>query len=364
MAGELGLMNSFRERVITPLNAYRGNDTDGGHDIGLVAFMNKLGMKNTLGQPITMEDVWKDLGKNPDHISLDNLITLSGDVKYLAPEVVREFILQGINAVPWWNNLCSGSVEVASMGVVGPWIQYDKVGLEKTGEVETIAEADVTWGQKTVTIYKKAKGIKLSDEIIYSARLPMLQPFLMRVGIEMAASMNKAAVTTLVNGDQASGDECAVVGVGTANTIDFYDFVVAWARASSLFYDWSTMVTSETMAVEVLKNEEFIKPQGAGNVVVQVESVNRVIPDRMPHMVSSGTPAGYVLLVDPRMAMLHLQFLPLRVESERIANRQMNGTYVSIIDGFYTVDRRARLCINKAVTFAANGFPSWMTPLD
>ena len=75
-------------------------------------------------------------------------------------------------------------------------------------------------------------------------------------------------------------------------------------------------------------------------------------------MVSSAVPAGNVLLVDPRMSMINLQFMPLRVEDERIASRQMNGTYVSIIDGFYTIDRRARLLIDKAQDVAGADFPS------
>ena len=77
------------------------------------------------------------------------------------------------------------------MSVVGPWIEYWNTDMLKTGEVETIAEADLTWDNKTVTIYKKAKGIRYSDEVMYGAALPFIQPFLQRVGIDMAASHDK-----------------------------------------------------------------------------------------------------------------------------------------------------------------------------
>ena len=194
--------------------------------------------------------------------------------------------------------------------------------------------------------------------------MPFIQPFFQRIGIDLAASRNAAAVQTLVNGDQASGDECAVIGVKTPGTLDFLDFVYAWARGNSMFYAWNSLVSSEAMVMDVFQNEEFTQQQGVGGRLVEIESVNRILPASMPHMVSSAVPAGNVLLVDPRMSMINLQFMPLRVEDERIASRQMNGTYVSIIDGFYTIDRRARLLIDKAQDVAGADFPAWMTPLN
>ena len=65
-------------------------------------------------------------------------------------------------AAPWWQNLCAGpTVEIAGMSVVGPWIEYANTDLIRTGEVETIAEADLTWGDKNVRVYKKARGLDM-----------------------------------------------------------------------------------------------------------------------------------------------------------------------------------------------------------
>ena len=50
------------------------------------------------------------------------------------------------------------------------------------------------------------------------------------------------------------------------------------------------------------KNEEFTQQQGLGGRVVNIESVNRVLPGSMAHMVSSGVAANNILLVDPRPA--------------------------------------------------------------
>jgi hypothetical protein len=213
---------------------------------------------------------------------------------------------------------------------------------------------------------KKAKAIHMSDEVLLGSVLPLLKPWLRRVGVMMGAGLNKQIVGVLVNGDQPSGDECAVVGTETGNSLVQTDFYRVWSRGSRLSYFWHSMVTTEEMSVELSDLDMFSKPQGAGNVQVQLEPFQKVRPDKMPHYISGATDlaADQVLLVDPALAAVHLTYMPLRVESERIVMRQLQGTVVSVIQGYATVDRRARIIIDKNTAFSSAGFPAWMTPLD
>ena len=93
MAGSLGLINSYRKLIAEPLKNYRGGDKNGGHEVDLEIFCQKhaknleggYGLKNALGEPLTMEDIWKDIGLDPERSTLDNLLTLSDDIKYFSP---------------------------------------------------------------------------------------------------------------------------------------------------------------------------------------------------------------------------------------------------------------------------------------
>jgi hypothetical protein len=375
MAGELGLRNSFRERVFHPLENYRGSDSSGGREIGLIEFMQTravnergepAGLLNTRGEPITWTDFWNDLGMDPSRITLDNLVTLSDDIRYLAPEMVREFILEGLNATPWYQKICAAAAQVNSKSVVSPWIEYTDVDLEKTEEAETIAEAGVQWGEKTITLEKKAKAILFTDDAVYSAVIPLIKPFLRRVGVMMGASLNKQCVGVLVNGDQPSGDECAVVGTESGNSFQDKDLLRIWLRGSRLSYFWHTMITTEVAGLDIRDLDLFKKPAGSGEAKVALEPYQQVEPGRLPHYVSGSTDLAedQALFVDPSLALTHLTFMPLRVESERIAMRQIRGTIVSITQGYGTIDRRARIIIDKNTAFSAAGFPDWMTPLD
>ena len=373
MAGELGLLNTYRTRVHIPLQNYRGTEDTGGKDISLEEFMQTRaineegkpeGLKNTRGEPITMADLWCDLGLNPSEVTLGNLITLGDEMKYLAPEMVRAMILKGLNTYDSYQMLIAGSENVSSLDVTTPWIKFNNETPVKTGEAETIAYSDVEWDRKMIRLSKDAIAIGMSDELLLSVRLPILQYYLRRVGVALAVKLFKTGVTTLINGDQADlSESAAVVGVKTANTIVFKDFKPAWIRARLIAQRWVSMLNNETEANVVLDLDEFCKPQGLGGTAVTVKSINRVIPNALDHAISSAMPDYQTMLFDQAQAMLYLLFRGLLVESERIVMREIQGTKASIIGGFATLERIARIIIDRSKEFATNGFPSWMAPL-
>jgi hypothetical protein len=367
MSGELGLFNSYRERIHEPFQAYLGNDGAAGREIDLISFINEqLGLTNAAGKPWTMEDIFCDLGMDPNIVTIGNLVSLSGDVKYLAPELIRQFILMGMVADVSYLDLVAGSENASSLDVTAPWIQYNEAEMQDIAEGETIPESAIEWGFKTVRLSKSGVAIKLTDELVLSVALPVLQYWLQRVGAELQGKVFKKALTTMVNGDQAGGaDSAAIIGVASAGTLAFADFTRPWVRARRIGMNWNNMATSENMANTVLALTEF-KPTvgGTGPAAVTLDSRNRIIPTSMPHLIG-GTELtdNQLMLYDKRAAMIHMTFRGLLVESERIIMRQINGTAASVMDGFLTIDRKARIIIDKSLAFAQNGFPTYMNPL-
>ena len=374
MSGELGLRNTFRERVFEPLQAYRGTDAQGGHEISLIDYMRTrainadgepVGLTNTSGEPVDWVDIWNDLGEDPGAMTLGNLLSLSGDMKYLAPEIVRQYIFEGLVADASYTDLIAGSENVGSMQITSPWIKTKDAEPENTGEAETIAEAEIEWGHKTITLAKKAKALKVTDELILSVPLPLLSYFLRDFGVMLSAGLYTQGVNTLINGDQAdSSDSCAIIGVASTTTkLDFPDFLRAWIRARRMFVKWNNLISNEGTAFKILQIDEFSKPQGLGGTVVNLESRNRIIPASMPQLISSALSDDQGLLYDKAQGLVYLSFRGLLVESERIIMRQINGTAASIIGGYATIKRNARVILDGDLEFASNGFPAYMAPL-
>lgn len=374
MSGELGLKNTFRERVFEPLKRYRGNDGTGGREISLIEFIQTrainedskpVGLKNTSGQPMTWDDIWCEVGADPATLSLNNLLSLSGsDMQYLAPEIVRDFILKGLNSDASYLDLVASTESVDSMNVTVPWIRYLDEEMQTVGETETIPEASIEWGHKSVTVSKDAIALHWSDELLLSVKLPMLRYFLQKVGLALAVKLYNRGVNVLISGDQAdASDSTAVVGVASSGTLAFKDFLRLWLRARQIGMRWESVLNNETTAWALLQLDEFSKPQGAGSVVTTIDSRNRIIPASMTQLISSEMTDNQNLLFDKRFGMIFLSFRGLLVESERIIMRQLSGTAASIISGFTTIDRNARIILDSSKAFSGYGFPSYMAPL-
>jgi len=375
MSGELGLQNSFRERVWKPLQRYRGSDGEAGREISLVEFMQTraindeskpVGLLNTAGQPISMNDLWCDLGLDPARITLENVLTLSEDVKYLAPEIVREFVLKGFNSNGAYTDIVAGTESVDQMVVTAPWVQMNDSDPEAIGETERIPEADYEWGYKTVRLSKKAKAIHASDELLLSVKLPLLSYFLQRFGVQLSAQLYNEGVMTLVNGDQAdASDACAVIGVAsTSDKLTYKDFLRAWIRGRRIAMGWTNLISNEATAYKLMQLAEFSNQQGLGGVKVTLQPKNQIVPASMPQLVSEGLSDDQAMLFDKGQAMVYLSFRALMVESERIIMRQINGSAASLIGGFTTLFREARVILDGDLAFSGNDFPSYMVPLS
>jgi len=372
MAGELGLLNSFRERVYEPLQAYRGNDGQPGSEISLEKFMQTraingqgrpCGLTNMAGNPITLEDLWQDLAENPAELTLGNLISLSGDISRLAPEIVRQFVVDGLESTATHTDLISSSQNVGQLTVTSPWIKYEDTRPQDIGEAETIPVSKISWGEKTIRLKKSAIGIEYTDEVILSCPLNLLGEYLTEVGTELGMKLFRAGVNCLINGDQAGGsDATSIIGVSVADTLDFPDYVRPWVRGSRVGVRWVNMLTSEPLANEILDMDEFKLQKGVGGQVVSVDT-NRIIPANLLHRITDQLSDDQTLFFD-RRAMDYLTFRGLLVENDRIIQRQIQGTYASVISGFTTLKRIRRIIVDRSLAFSENGFPVYMSPRE
>jgi hypothetical protein len=262
-------------------------------------------------------------------------------------------------------DLVAGSENISTLSVTSPWIKVKNDEMVDTGEAETIAEADIEFGDKNVRLKKKAKAIKMSDELVLSTPLPLLSYFLRKLGVMLAAGLFTDGCNVLVSGDQAdNSDSTAIIGTDTGTSTQFKDFLKAWIRARRLFMSWTNLINNEATALKIMQISEFSNPQGAGGVVVNLDAKNRIIPSNMPHLVSSVLSDDQSLLFDKAQSMIYLSFRGLLVESERIVMRQINGTACSVIGGFTTIDRTSRIIIDGTHAYGTSYvFPSWMAPL-
>ena len=72
-------------------------------------------------------------------------------------------------------------------------------------------------------------------------------------------------------------------------------------------------------------------------------------------------PTGNKLgFIDKTAGLIKLNAEALTVESDRIVERKLNATYVTVTTGFAKLFRDAFIVLDGTLAFSANGFPDWM----
>jgi len=310
------------------------------------------------------QSLFEALQVDPSRMTVDSLMTMpefEEGYRWLVPEVIREAIRLGLRKEPAYQSLIAGEETVTQPTVIMPHINMSHAMPKKLGETETIPTGNVSFGQKTVQIHKVGTGLTISDEVQQQVSINLLALYLQDVGTKVNLALDTLAISTLINGDQADGSEAApVIGVEATNDgFTYYDLLRAWVRLGILGRSPKGMISNENPALEILQLPEF----KGFNGVSKTQNINlkTPVPQTQDYWVHGAMPSdNKLMMVDTSSALIKLNLNALRVESERIVNRQLQGTYVTLHTGFASLFRDARLLIDKSQAFSAAGFPEWM----
>lgn len=354
------------KEAVTSLDAMREGTTERRPiDINIGAYIKKrYGFAIT--ENGTPESFYAALGINPSHNTIQQLMNMPDfgeGYRWLVPEIFREAVRLGIRRAPMYTNWIAAEESVLQPNVIMPHINMSDAMPTKIGETESIPTGSVSYGDKNVKLQKIATGIKISDEVIQYVPLNLLSIYLQDVGIKTNLALDTMAIDVLINGDQANGSNAAAV-IGVANTTNgftYFDLLRAWIRMGMIGRLPQSILSNENPALEILMLDEFRKrdymlnPQGV--------NLRTPVPATTAYDIHGAMPASnQIMFIDNTGALIKLNAGALRVESERIASRQISGTYVSQTTGFANLFNDARLIMDKSVAFSTAGFPAWMNP--
>jgi len=305
------------------------------------------------------------LGIDPSRHSVESLFTMpefNEGYRWLVPEVIREAIRTGLRRNPIYPNLIAAEENITQLQVTMPTINMSDAMPKKIGEAESIPMGNVSFGQKQVNISKVAIGMTMTDEVMKFASLNVMSIFLQDMGVKLNQALDTEAIDTLINGDQAGGgDAVAVVGVTAAGTLTYRDILRVWIRMSRLGRLPAGFLANENAAMDYLELAEF--KALAGIATLQKLEISTALPTSQKIWVHGAMVSdNQALFIDKSAALIKLNAAPLTLETERIANRQISGTYASLMTGFATMFRDARVVLDKSLPYAANQFPAYMNP--
>lgn len=317
----------------------------------------------------TPEKVYRELGINPMRTTVQQLMDMDQDTRWLFPEVVRDAIIVGMNIGAIHQDLVIADEPINGTTATMPYFDVSDMKSTKSRTYkkgETIDEDEIVAGEKRVGTKKRAKRVNVPYESIRFATLNTLAAFLKGVGARLNKDISALGTDTLINGDggvdeDGNAVESAPATIGVASTengIVFIDYSRGVLRMSKISRPVTSMLGDETEMLNVMGWDEF-SSRAVGAALTQL-NMKTPLPSMLNGFVSDDVPSGKLLLVAKDYAMMQFTSQPLMVESDKIIARQLKETVVSIITGFGILHRNGRVVINGAVAYASNGFPTWM----
>lgn len=310
---------------------------------------------------ISREQFMENININPRVVTMENLYSMPDQsVRWIVPEIIREAITLGIRQAPFYPNIIASDQPISGLTAIMPFINMSDAAPAKVNEAETIPLGDVSFGQKSVRLFKIGKGFKLTDEVRNYVSLDILGIYLRDFGVQLGYAMDTLALNVLLNGNKPDGSESApYIGIATANSLVYRDLLKIWVRAARMGRNFQTMIGSEDTALDMLDLDEFKKKeQGTTQATLNVKSP---VPNSASLYIHPGVPTKSVVLIDTTAALIKLTAKQLMLESERIVSNQTEATYASLTTGFSKMYYDAALVLDTTKAFASYGFPDFMS---
>lgn len=317
---------------------------------------------------MSLEAYYQELGVNPSSDSIQNVFTTddTDDLRWLIPELFRDNMRLGLRRSAMWPSLIATEQNISQLKIKMPQINKSDSDPRFVGQAETISTGTLSFGEKEVEIRKIGRGIKLPYEVLDYVSLDVVSIFFEDMGNQLGLALDVWALDTLINGEQADGSESApVIGVGTANTKTYRDFLRIWIRMARLGRTPNTIIGGETAALDTLDLPEFktntmggTAPAGAPSSTLL--NLKTPIPSRSNYFIHGNVGANQELIVDPTSALIKFNSKPLMVESEKIVSNQTEAWYATLTTGFAKLFTDSTVIMDKSLDFSSNGFPAGM----
>ena len=286
----------------------------------------------------------------------------NGGARWIAPEAWLDPVSRGAVQMGYYNDLIIRDEPVSQDSVNIPHFNLSDAEAKDTGEGATIEEGTVDHGFKKVVIKVKARAIKTSYEAIMFNSISLTSLFFEDFGRRFAIGLTGDAVDVIVSGDLADGSEAAaVIGVTTQNQWKYRDFLRGGIRLNQLGRTGLVAIGNEETCLDYLDLDEVKSKQNPGAALMPVKFKSAVqTPEDL--YASHKVPDNRIAVVDTAVSLVKLTAQPLLMESERIIMKRLYGSAVSTITGFAKLQRDGSFLMDKSLTFAANGWPTWMEP--
>ena len=253
----------------------------------------------------------------------------TGDSAALFPEYVARSVRQGIEQENLLPSLVATTTQIDSMDyrTIESDPAEDDRSLKPVAEGAALPQTAIRTKDHLVHLKKRGRMLVASYEAIRFQRLDLFTVTLRQIGAYIVRSQLSDAVDVLLNGDDGASPAGAVACSGAKPT--YADMVALWGALPP--YRLSAMLASTDAMKDILGITEFrdaragLNFQGTGKLLSPMGASLLHDPDMA---------AGKIIGLDKTCALEMVQAGGVTTDSDRLIDRQLERTGISVIAGF------------------------------
>jgi hypothetical protein len=267
---------------------------------------------------------------------------------FITPEHILAPVMVGSIQGAFWDKLISIRENSINGGLTAtvPYVPLQGAKMKPRAEDSKPERRKLKIGSKTVNFQAQHLALEVSDDYQYHT-INLVMYFFEQLGQEIGAGKNADIISTFINGDQPSGDDAAIIGIGNpAAEFTYRDVSRVFTRMSLINKTPDVIVLSEKMATHWLDLPE-VKKREYGTALISLNG--SWVPSSMTPVVSPTMPSTKFGLVDTSQAFGEVVGRPLRLESERDIEEKFTLTVADEKQGFWSWNRQARVIVDTTV---------------
>ncbi|MEK7794073.1 MAG: hypothetical protein AAB353_06070 [Candidatus Hydrogenedentota bacterium] len=288
----------------------------------------------------------QEFGVDLNRITVDRFFQSDPNAKWLFPDMVREAVVSGLKRKPVYPELIIRDEKITSTSYDVPFVQEDEAEeeLRTVAEGAAIPESEIKYGDRTIRLDKKGRGVVASYEVIRRMSVDLLRVHLQRIGERLGRHLDAKVASVLVNGDSSGSTAPVTINTAAQNVWAYGDLVEGFVKLTmDHFFKPTHMLANAALTKSLLSLAEF-KDSGLFDFAETGKFPSPLGVNLVP-MVDQ--PANKLTIVDAGFAVQKVTEQDLMVESDKLISQQWDRTYITVVTDFAIVYEKARVVVRS-----------------
>lgn len=262
----------------------------------------------------------------------------TSDSQALFPEYVSRSIYSGIEEDNNLKNIIANTIKIDNLQYKNICIDFpnamkDEKNITNIKEGDPIPEVKISLKENAIALKKIGSMLSCSYETLQYQKIAAFNIALKQIGKKFNNLLFKDAITTIIEGD---GNDNAASKINVKQKMSYSALLDIWVKLKP--YSLTTIIVSPTTMKKMLSLQEFLNPATGLNFQA-TGHINRLLGAKL--ICSANVLENTVIALDNRYALNQIISQYLNIESDKIIEKQLNKSVITMRYGFAKIFKDA-----------------------